>query len=323
MRVDRREFFRVSSLVAGGLAAGCAPQILSPPEDASPRPTEVPRVREITLPTAEPTSAPKPEIKRQPTTEDIKIEQTFFSSCEPGPNYSDGEYLWGGWMARLNNSTYYLKDGRFEMDLFTPSGRLISSKPLPNIALSPGGIDYIPAFVEPGAKQKAMFGAGPEYFISGGGSQLGSIKLRPTGQMKWAEVDNSPKEYPWEASFLGNGFTTDLVNPYNRYYLYFPRGTRPRSFWMEFQNKGEQVINQVGVFGFLVAEGNKLADMFFGGAGKISYGKTQTFEVKSLINSGQCLVSSGGGYELLYWVSFDTHTGMPVGKFEKVHIPNW
>lgn len=313
--------FRAALAGLMGFASGaCASP--SPIDISHPPTPEPPRVREITLPTPEP--SPTPEVKKPPTVKDIKIEKEFFSSCEPGPNYSWGEYMWGGWVVKLDSSSYYLKEGKFEMELFTPSGRLIASKPVPNISLSAGGIDYIPAFVEPGAKQKAMFGAGPEYFISGEGSQLGSIKLRPTSQMKWVEVDDSPKEYKWDSSFLSPGFVTTPVNPYNRYYLYFPRDTRPRSFWMEFQNKGERVIKEVGVFGFLLAEGNKLADMFFGGVGNVSYGKTQTFEVKSLINSGQCFVtSSSGGYELLYWVSFDTPTGMPVGKFEKIQIPNW
>lgn len=256
--------------------------------------------------------------KGEPTKESIQIVRELFSHCKPDPrNDPKGEDMWGGWIVKLNSATHYLERGKASVELKTPSGLLISRDSLLDIGLSPGSIGYIPAFLEPLAKHRALFGTGPGYFLPTKGSQLGSARLDLTGPLAWKRVDGSPREYRWEAKYAGLETVTPASPHYNRIYEY-----GPRILSVQFSNNGERAIKGVGLFGFLI-NGGGLIDILQGEASSVNYGETKVIQAKSVSNTGRCAGTGDAGRdsELLWWTTFNTHTGMPVEKYESLRLP--
>jgi len=293
-----------------------------------PTPEKVPPTKPPTTPTKEsqvvkptpeiePEATPTPDRRfREPQVSDIKIEREFFSRCAPYEKDPTGNDMWGGWIVKLDSSRYYLRGGKFELELLTPSGGLIAREPIVEIKLASGTLDYIPAFTEVPPKFQ-LLGAGRfNYFVSGEGSQLGGVRLRMTGPMEWALLDDSVKEYKWEGFFDGVGYSTG-------FYIY-PQGKErraPRNFWVEVRNTGERALEKVGVFGFMTNSEGQLVDILMGNASQIPYGTSQRIEARSLSETGRCAGFSVDG-ELIYWVHFETYTGMPIIiKHEIIKVP--
>lgn len=268
--------------------------------------------------------SPTPDRRfREPQLSDIKIEQELFAHCAPYSEDPTGNDMWGGWIVRLDNPDYYLRHGTFEMELLTPSGGFITTERLPGIALASGMPDYIPAFIEPTQGQRELFGATTRMVLSGEGSRLGSIRLRPAGQMEWAPVDNSPNEYRWNDEFLEGGYSAQPVTIYGQPYVY-PDGRAPRSFWVGITNTGDRVIQRPHVFGFVTdAEGN-LVDILSGYAqDDIPFDGGTAVEARSVSNGGRCTAPPSEGLTLSYWVYSFTYTGMPLARYYEMGIGYW
>lgn len=255
--------------------------------------------------------------KGEPTKGSIQIVRELFSRCKPDPrNDPKGEDMWGGWIVKLASTTHYLERGKANVELKTPNGLVISKEPILDIGLSANSIGYIPAFLEPLAKHRALFGTGPGYFLPTKGSQIGSARLDLTGPLAWKRVDDSPREYRWDAKYTGLETATPASPHYNRMY-----GYGPRILSVQFSNNGERAIKGVGLFGFLL-NGGELIDILQGEA-NVNYGESKVIQAKSVSNTGRCAQNGDAGknVELIWWTTFLTHTGMPVEKYEALHIP--
>lgn len=303
-------------------AAGCSPGIPEPssPDSQSPGSSgvsrsgledcKIPAHIRGTLPEAiaratetacrEP-STPTPEIKGTlPTNKDIKFEKELLSRCTPSSGDPRGEIIWGGWLVRFDGKPqWYLKSGKFEIEKYTPSGLLIKKQTISPGILLPGVLGFI--------------SAGPGYAQSGEGSQLGYVKVQPK-QTDWDQLDGSDKEYKWE-SYLSNwGYPPRVV----------PR-SNPRSFSVHLANNGERLIGKVNLLGILLDSNGELVDIMLGDSGgSIPYNNSRLIWARSAI-SLSCVKwdIDPNGYELLYWTRFNTHTGMPVARYERVKLPDW
>lgn len=319
----RKALFWLATSTASLAAAACAPRTTTQsPQNESGKlsiqdrvvmPQEMIRATEEA---ARPTPTPDRRFEK-PRVSDIKIERELLSHCGPDPRYDPtGNDMWGGWIVKLDNPNYYLRNGKFELELLTPSGGLITRKPVPNVKLASGVVDYIPAWIDPAPKHKAMFGARAQTSVNGAGSELGSVKLKMTGPMEWAVVDGSVKEYQWQATYDGGGYTDSSVSPMGKPYLR-SRSSPPMNFWVKVENNSERAIENIGVFGFFVDGEGQLVDALMGSAPKIPYGTTTRIEARSLSDGGRC-TGEGVPKELMYWVFFETYTGMPVVKHEVI-----
>lgn len=267
-----------------------------------------------------PTPTPGRRFEK-PQVSDIKIERGIFSNCSPYPGYTTGEELWGGWIVRLDHPGFYLKKGKFEVEKLTPSGLLIGRKRTVDVSFPPGQPWYIPAFEAAKYSEAEILDSSNKYWQRNEGSELRSLNLLISNEsMEWAPVDDSAKEYSWGAEFSNIGYlpisalgaVKSLNKLPNRSY-----GREPLYFSISFANRGERAIKDVLVFGFLIdTKTDKLLDML-GGRGDVPYGQQREIVAASFSTKCAALVSSDS-LELLYWVSFKTHTGMPVGVFRSV-----
>lgn len=307
----RRRFIQATPFLLGALWMSCAGSSSEPEPASTPsgRPEPTPKLPE------KPTST-RPD-RKEASVADIKIVREVSGRCKP-------DELWGGWTVRLDNPNFFLKKGTFQFEARTPSGLLIKTHEITTIILTPGVNDYIPAFIIQPPPVKISAQKPSLFSVSGEGSQLGHLTLKMTGPMEWAPVDNSPKEYHWETYPPATGFTDAYASPFASRYQY-PRGARPRSFSILFENKGERAVKELNLFGFLLDDNGELIDILQSGKYEVGYGQFKELTANSLSDNGQCsrITSKPSSYELLYWVWFRTHTGMPVLKHESIKLASW
>ncbi|MBI4059285.1 hypothetical protein HY404_03545 [Candidatus Microgenomates bacterium] len=297
----------VAPFILPELLIACAPE-----SKVATQPKELPANIRAMLPESiaratEEAMQPKKEVKGA-SAQDIKITKPVFTNCNE-------ENVWGGWVVELGNKNYFLKKGQFSIEKQTPSGSVISKKELLDVKLAAGSTYFIPAITKSGAITH-----------NGEGSKLGRVNLTLDGSLDWSQVDGSDKEYSFITNFGGFGkFKPQefmYMNGYNIVYYY------PATYFkVNVKNQGERGINKLSIFGILLSSKGELLDIFVspglvrsGGKGVgIPYGKEEAVMAVSLSESGQCVNTKyGGPTELLYWVYFETHTGMPVVKHETI-----
>ena len=323
--MERRDFLRLSALAATGLAIdACRPKAGTPAEITAAEPTDIPISQRVLMPQEMITAtqeAGKSKSEGQPNVNNIRIVRELINPCQmyEGPG---GDGMWGGWLVRLENSGYYLKNGKFSIEKQTSNGVPIGKVGLPDMML-PSNVDFfIPAVTIGLLSQQVNH--------SGGNSKLGQLNLkieRPT----WSRVDDSVREYNFRVTLPSNPLSYVPLRSTST-------GPAQLQLNLEVENLGEVAIGNVGGLAIATDSNGNLIDILgigmlttpivkinqvvpYGQKRKISFTSiAHQLSPNNIYRTYTCAPTISDNTNVTYWVYFTTRTGMPVVHQDSVAL---